>query len=122
MNENLQNAVATLIEKTTTGLDGATALLESELPLFIQELLMWHVVRSGLYCVFGVILFIVAHKTGSISMRSQWEEPSWNNLGLFAVCVLSAILGIVFFNIEWLHIWLAPKVWLVDYAVSLTRR
>src|SRR3990167_5958060 len=31
------------------------------------------------------------------------------------------VMGFCFSNLEWLQIWIAPKVWLVEYAASLVK-
>ena len=50
MNEQLQEALAELLGKANNGIDTAGNFLASELPEVIQQLLMWHGVKSLTLC------------------------------------------------------------------------
>jgi hypothetical protein len=36
-------------------------------------------------------------------------------------CASGAIISAMLINIEWLQIWIAPKVWLLEYAAQLVK-
>lgn len=58
---------------------------------------------------------------------TSWEYDSAVGYGgaipsvLVLVSILSCILGVCLLSLEWLQIWLAPKVYLIEYAAGLAK-
>jgi len=159
--ENLNEALATLINTALSGVDTSVAFLQAELPDVIVQLLMWHGVKSGVLTVIGLLLaFVVPFAVWKNYKRLSvpYEKPEghklvdyevvsalhWNNKrmvgesdpdriqltdsGLVFVvisaiasagAILIGLLGLA--NLTWLQIWIAPKVWLLEYAANLVR-
>ena len=131
MNEELQKALAELLGKANEGIDAASGFLAAELPEVIQQLLIWHGVWSFILFFIAVILipssFMVVFKVLKgkdiedhwANASSQYDPMSLN--GLFSL--ISGVVGIMFgfacLNFKWLQIWIAPKVWLLEYAAKL---
>ncbi len=136
MNEELQKALGALLNKANNGIDTAGEFLASELPDVIQQLLMWYGVKSFLMCLVGVIAAVVSPKLITVMLRKPKGESNffWDAHGgfsdemppvlfvvfggLFAL-VIECIFIFDFINIEWLQIWIAPKIWLIEYAAKL---
>ena len=51
MASELEKAVTDLLARVVDGVDGATALVEAELPEFITQLLLWHGLSETVYGV-----------------------------------------------------------------------
>jgi hypothetical protein len=133
MNDKLQNAVAGMINKSIAAFEAGADFLSEQIPDVLHQLLLWHALRSGVECLFGVLLligFIVAdvivgkavHKE---SMADTYDKGmafvlgylllgSFVRLGYVAICFH-------FINLTWLQIWVAPKVWLIEYAAKLVK-
>ena len=60
VNNNLQDALATLINKTVTGADAATSFLQQQVPDVIHQLLVWKMAEAGVTIASLILLFIVA--------------------------------------------------------------
>lgn len=115
------------LEKTLSGMDTAVSFLEAEIPEVIKQLLMWNF-------AYNLILFLVASVLIIIWIKSElyiWkklyplskDEESFIFMnivpgGLARLGLLVLIAVIV--NLKWLMIWIAPKVWLLEYAATLT--
>jgi len=150
MNEQLQEALAELLGKANNGIDNAGVFLAGELPEVIQQLLSWHGLKSFAFFIVGIVtlialVFAVKVMVGKIPQKPPAEngEPNWayditryshigdtvtSTVRLDLSCVLGTIFSLFVFifsmsmiNIEWLQIWIAPKVWLIEYAASLTK-
>lgn len=146
MNEQLQKALAELLIKTNNGIDTAGEFLASELPEVIQQLLMWHGIKSAVYFVFGILLIVflpkICNKIISLIPIRPTEDntaPNWfyeryycnsstTDIGGVFFCIFSvlsiiilSLIAINIINIEWLQIWIAPKVWLIEYAASIAK-
>lgn len=127
MNEKLQEAVTLLINKAISGAEQGVAFLEGQLPDYIMQLLMWHGWYNFVLFICGVtiallaiLLDIKAFKAVSKNRDSDDVFLGWGIFGsiirlpVFAVCI-----GLL--NLAWLKIWIAPKVWLVEYAANLVK-
>lgn len=152
--ENLNEALATLINQATAGIDASMGFLQAEIPDVIVQLLMWHGVYNAILAVVGLILLVVIPcayfrlaiyitkpypapidhpRYSSVKMHSkisgQWstggsfEEFNWILLLVVSgfASVIGATVGLVMLNLTWLQIWIAPKVWLIEYAANLVK-
>lgn len=136
MNEELQKALGELLGSVNSGIGAAGEFLASELPDVIQQLLLWYGVKSGLTCLVGIVAAILFPKLISVLLRKTDGKSSffWDSQGDFsgyplpAITVMMGVMGAIiieaififdFINIEWLQIWLAPKIWLIEYASRL---
>lgn len=126
MNEELQKALAEIITGALQTAEQAEAFVLAEMPDVVQQLLAWKMVQSLVYCVFGLLCFI------TIALYWRWaakileranEEYFDDHVaigGLMGTVVLVLIGGFAV-NLTWLQIWLAPKVYLIEYAASLVK-
>lgn len=107
-------------------------LLESEIPKFIQEYLMYHLIDSIVLIIVGASLLVIAY----FLYKKTQDEDSVFNISNFDKIPppLLAIIGIIFFTItgslmviintkEALTITLAPRIFLLkkatDYAACM---
>ncbi|OWT55236.1 hypothetical protein [Candidimonas nitroreducens] len=127
MNDQLQQALAALLNKTISGLDAGQQFLSAQLPDVIHQLLIWKATISGLAFAVGLVVFIV---TVVLDILIYKNKEYWNDRehppAYMVVVFVSTIGGIIsipilFTNLEWLQIWLAPKVYLIEYAAHLAR-
>ena len=129
MNEQLQQAVADLINKSVATAERAGDFIISELPDVVEQLLMYEFWYSFLVFIFGVIIFPLAI-TGIVSgaktcclikedddTRIPWSITKIVLSILFTFVGLFALLG----EHDWFKIWIAPKVWLIEYAANLVK-
>lgn len=161
MNEELQKAIAELFQSAISAKD----FLVSELPEYVEQLLMWHAVHSFIWFVVGVAAVIFAlflpgvvkaryrkriaerkkEAKEALERKESWcfygstfkttssrydrivnadDELDREDLApVYMATVVIGLLGVVAVgcNQTWLKIWIAPKVWLVEYAASLIR-
>lgn len=128
VNNNLQDALATLINKTVAGVDAASGFLQEQIPDVIHQLLMWKMAEALFYVALLVVTLTVLI---TVFMKSL-KKADWNK-GNFASCLCvgsgisllaDGIISLVVIPsnlITALQIWIAPKVWLIEYAASLVK-
>jgi hypothetical protein len=127
MNEELQQALAELINKSVSVGESAIAFTQEQLPEVIQQLLIWKGAESALATVVGIAIAIFIARTPSKLIAIDWDDYNNGTKQAFGVArgVVAASAGLVLV-IEcgmpaWLQIWLAPKVYLIEYAASLAK-
>ena len=128
MNKELQKALGELLSKANDGIDAASGFLASELPDVIHQLLMWHGVYSFIMCLLGVVALVVTYKV-SINIANKTFNAEGKDLHnyphiiipMIIIDIVTIVVSIKAINIQWLQIWIAPKVWLLEYAASMTK-
>lgn len=124
MNEELQKALTEILNGVLTAKD----FMIAELPEVIQQLLIWKFYEHLIFCLVGIAIaigvfigFYIAYKSdknNQIDARKKTDGSEYVFLGLWSFA--SLMLLMLLSNITWLQIWLAPKVYLIEYAASLT--
>ena len=122
MNEELQKALGELLSKANNGIDAASGFLVVELPEVIQQLLVWHSLKS---CIYGVLFtFVLATSVYGLYRAIKACAVNADYFpGVLAGLVSSSVCALItfkFFSVA-LMIWVAPKVWLLEYAAQLTK-
>lgn len=138
MNEELQKAIALLMDKTIQGVGTSLDFLSDEIPDYIQQLLLWYGVKSALLFLLGVVmlvliiklerftyLLLVEHHTDTRyeEVKVDMKEVYFMYLFPFSIIRLPLYMfnGSLLCNTDWLYIYVAPKVWLVEYAMNLAK-
>lgn len=142
MNEQLQQALSAILNKTMSGVDAGISFLSAEIPDVIHQLLMWKMIQSMLFFVFGIIVicwtivFIKRQYRRSVEKTDNYGQVYYvptmvfDNRGevspgcvIFAVLALAGILtGVSLISgLSWLQILIAPKIYLIEYAASLAK-
>lgn len=151
MNEQLQAALAEILGKANAGIDAGASFLQAQLPDVIQQLLMWKLAQAALGSTFLVVAFITAIVGGRWAVRiiteylrgeALWLGHSgelerkgqemvirygprfwvaWPTLMVSAIAVIVAVFEAPKNIGTALQIWLAPKVYLIEYAASLAK-
>ena len=130
MNEQLQLAVSTLIQTSLNAIDKGTTFLSNQIPEVIQQLLLWKAVASfiefssGIFIIGGIFAWsIYQYKYWTTTIETEWgttqQRISGNNgpfVTLNLLCVIPLIYGSSCINLIWLQIWIAPKLYLIEYA------
>lgn len=141
MNEQLQQALAAMLNKTVSGVEAGAAFLQSEIPDVIQQLLMWKLASS----VFEFFVWLIVSVLIFTFLKSKWvgrgevadakyssysetfTHDSTGSVGgqvvptafVLFIASMSCFFGMWFSLSTAIQIWLAPKIYLIEYAASL---
>lgn len=149
MNDQANKVLVELLKKASNGIDAAVSFSQAQIPDVVHQLLVWNFVHSMIITIFTLasIPFVVWFmkvqlrkvEVGKFTNEGySWDRGKpmyaptliWSSRGGFseAVILLSALLiGYVLLLVEvltsatWLKIWLAPKLYLLEYAASLVK-
>lgn len=128
MDEKANKILVELLQKASDGIDSAVAFSQAQIPDVVHQLLVWNAVSSALFQVFAII-FIILFAWSSLKAAHKVAHGPLDEFG-DAMCVFwitgggiaSLVMFIGFwFNFDWLKIWLAPKLYLLEYAASLIK-
>ncbi|MGP3147075.1 hypothetical protein [Serratia bockelmannii] len=125
MSEQTNKLLAELLQKAVSGLDSAVAFSQAQLPEVIHQLMYWKAASYGLRIVVMSLLFlgcVVLFRKGVGWVRG-WEIEEIGFISAIASGVLGIILMFLIFDDtgNLLQLWLAPKIWLIEYAADLVR-
>ena len=137
MNEQLQQAVASLITASLAAFDTGVNFLSEQIPDVVQQLLLWKAIESfAHFFFFGICVLLVVAWWINKQIKF-WSTPipdHYNRTvprisgdsGPLVMCNLFLIfpiwIGIAnVANWTWIQIWLAPKVFLIEYSKVLLK-
>lgn len=125
MSEQTNKLLAELLQKAASGLDSAVAFSQAQLPDVIHQLMYWKAASYGLRIVVMSLLLcgcVVLFRKG-LEWAKDDELDGAGIISLIISCFLGIILAfLVFENTgNLLQLWLAPKIWLIEYAADLVK-
>lgn len=134
MNEQLQQAVTTMIQQALEAFNKGASFMAAEIPDVVNQLLMWHAIRSAAMTALGVLILVVFVVTSYYQVKwwvakdpnSRYDERRINMaygsaVLLNLIWILPVAFAISIINLTWLQIWIAPKVWLIEYAARMIK-
>jgi hypothetical protein len=127
-----EEALARFINGTLDAADKVGQFAMAELPQFVTEALNWYFAYNLILFVAGVALAIIllavdyrmfryARAFDERECDSSATILAWGILGsIFRLVVWGAGVSNLI-NLQWLKIWIAPKLWLIEYAARLLK-
>ena len=149
MQEEAKKILVDLLNNASDGIDSAIAFSQAQIPDVVHQLLVWNMVDSLIKTLIAIstiplVIWFMKKQYQKVEIGKfdnegwSWEKGNpkykptmiWESNGeisflilpLAAVFVLwvSFIIAVVT-NMTWLKIWLAPKLYLIEYAASLIK-
>jgi hypothetical protein len=131
MNNELQIQLADMIKSSLSSAHTAKEFLVSQLPVVVHQALVWHFITSFLsflisVAVFSAPILLVVHCVKAWKRKDEWIYWKYSGVAPEALLLLIPLIivflvGSLFFSLSWLQIWVAPKLWLLQYASSLIK-
>lgn len=127
MNEQANKILADLLQKASNGIDAAVSFSQAQIPDVVHQLLVWNFAASIIFSLLGIALFVAAqYAVWRIVkyLRKQWERDGLIDHPEVIPMVLAWFLTLAplaWVDLVWLKIWLAPKLYLIEYAASLMK-
>ena len=148
MNETLQNALSQVINAAVANAEAAKGFILEQAPDVCQQLVKYTIAE---YCIRMIILFMLTAVATRISyiwvkytFALNWEKLSWDNktkikcnlwdasenagtaIGIGISCVVSVLLNLAliincFCYEDAVKAYVAPKVFLIEYAADLVK-
>ncbi len=127
MNQQAQKILTDLLQKASNGVDAAVSFSQAQIPDVIHQLLIWNFTTSLIFSILGVLLFtgaqiaawkVFKHLRKAWRHDEVWEHPE---IILISAAYIITFAPLGWLSLDWLKIWLAPKLYLIEYAASLIK-
>lgn len=128
MDKQLQQAVSSLIEKSLSAFEKGADFMAAQLPDVVQQLLLWHLALSATKAVAAVLLLVVlvvaTYKGHKWAMACKGYTDPWFffTMGSALGWGVGATALSFLWNLTWLQIWVAPKIFLIEYAARMVTK
>lgn len=114
MNEQLQQQLAEYLKAIATAAQHGAGFVMEQAPLVVQERLL-----------FGRIVFSVPLILAAVVLPVAWKmsRPNRDDGGYIAVCAVAglACLAVVFTFDLFVKVWFAPRLYILEWALSLVK-
>jgi len=123
LDQTANEALRALIDNAAS----AKEFILAELPEVVQQLLLWKMWESIIYMLMPIaaaIATVVILKKTMAALIEVDGDPTIKTVPLVVASAISIVVSLVsmsLLNIDWLQIWLAPKVYLLEYAADLVK-
>lgn len=136
MNEQLQMELTKIITNINKGTESVWEIVNKQTPDIINQLLWWYGIWNFMLFIISISLLVIVpfcfYKLSLKIIKIEKSKAEENDKSDSPACmfytgfmIISGVLSLVFIcnyiNLTWLKIWLAPKVWLLDYIISYVK-
>ncbi|HAT2216599.1 TPA: hypothetical protein I8412_003744 [Citrobacter freundii] len=149
MNEQANKILIELLQKAANGIDAAVSFSQAQIPDVIHQLLVWNFIHSVIITVMALmsiplVIWLVKKQLRKVQIGTfgnewySWDKGNpkysatliWDAKGDLSFLILPLVVFIIIWgasvlsiltNPTWLKIWLAPKLYLIEYAASLVK-
>lgn len=132
MEEQLQQALASILNKTVAGVEAGAAFLSAEVPDVIQQLLYWKLAQSTVVMLIAAVFLFFFYRKGITVAKAEpgsfWQEsyggptgPAVFFWGIGLIITFFSIIGFIGSALRVVQIVVAPKIYLIEYAASLVK-
>lgn len=144
MEAKANEVLVQLLQRAVDGVDQAVAFSQAQIPDVVEQLLQWHFVYSlaqmagsvalaGLCLWFTMFLYNDFRSDQGATSNGFWKYEHGTltrdrDGDLSPACMMylgplifTAMVSYSMFNLDWLKIWIAPKLYLLEYAADLVK-
>ena len=130
MTDNLENQLAEVVKLAKDSSINAADFIQKQFPDFARELLSYHhfyymlAFIISITCFLGLIIcmksvfqtFRAADTAQKELDKSRWSDEMCCKFAVnIILSIIFLIIGLIEFNIQWVKIQMAPKVYLTEY-------
>lgn len=130
---DIQSRISSILNWVEDTAKSVGTFTVEQTPIYITELLAWNFIVSMLYFIIsslslGVGIYLLRKSILGEFWASEWRGYSSYpkhpkmiaNFVVSLVCLLPGLIGSMS-NLDWIQIWVAPRVWLVEHISNLLK-
>jgi hypothetical protein len=129
----MKEVLADYAVRALAWLESGVDIIQEELPLYIEELIKWNIAENIIYLILYLLGVITLGISAKLSMKTHkiqkakvTDITNWDDFGYWVWFVLSILAAISLFIggiltqvTELVQLYIAPRVWLVEYLTDL---
>lgn len=124
MTNEIENQLAAILTDVAGAAGEAKDFLVAEIPDVAQQVLLWYGTYNFLQFIFSILIWV------SIIFYWKWlNKATLKSSDVEEFFTVAGGIGSLFFitlsvfliNLTWLKIWIAPKLFLIEYAGTLVK-
>lgn len=121
MGEQLETALVEILNEAAATATGAKEFVLAEAPEVVEQLLMWHATEALIFFSLGLALCAYGVALVQKGLKLEASEGFEDGIPHFICGVPVGGFGVAFIgaNLHWLQIWIAPKLYVLEYAARL---
>ena len=125
---NYEDVLGKFLQSTLDTAEKVGEFAVAQLPELVQQALNWYFAYGLIQFVSGIALAIFAIVADVKMFKSALKTQSDDvMIGLYLIIgmIPRSIAWVTIFslvNFQWLKIWIAPKLWLVEFATKLVTK
>lgn len=125
---NYEDVLGKFLQSTLDTAEKVGEFAVAQLPELVQQALNWYFAYGLIQFVAGIALAIFAIvvdvKLFKSALNTKSDDVMFGVYGVLGMIpraiVWIPVFGLV--NLQWLKIWIAPKLWLVEFATKLVTK
>ena len=123
MNEELQKAILNIVNASMDAVGHARDFAIEQAPDVVQQFLAWELLNSLMLCGLSVICAAVSLVCFYRLIRTTDKDGGMSLYGPYYLAggAFLAVIALLAFNTQWLHIWVAPKDYLIRAAINVAK-
>ena len=134
--EILKTYLIKALDNTGNLIDKSVDMVMEQAPILVNEVLHWYFAYNLLWFIVGLVMcssvlaywyhqFAWGTKQEKLngSEQSPWFDGDAGAVRYIfnALLFIPFVIGAVNMNIEWLKIWISPRLWLIEYTTNLIK-
>lgn len=126
MKSDLDDQLVELLSKANSGIDTAVSFSKEQIPELIEQTLLWYqlyYVSMFLLALLMVPATYLLLKYLVPKFKKELDLDSDKAFPLIVLIIVSIVAMLITFfsniNLEWVQIYIAPKLWLIEYINGL---
>lgn len=121
----LDDTLISILQKVIETGEKASEFLIEQTPLVVIEMLNWYFAYYLIMFILSIAVLYTAwftiFKIGKKIAASFKSEPEWGYVFSTVGGVILIGVSITMINLQWLKIWIAPKLFLIEKLAELTK-
>jgi hypothetical protein len=123
MNEKLQQEIAAWLETIRTGAESAGNFVLTQAPLVVQQKVAWGRAFETTWLVIGAIaLLALLYYAKRVYAWSSKNSDEGFSIGFLYTCLSFGVFLLTMDQLKLtLQVWLAPRLYIIEWLVSLAK-
>lgn len=129
MNEALQNTINTILTEAMAVAEATGEFLVDQVPDVVEQLLVWHLTVSLIGMCLFILIHVISVKLIVKHMKDWFFDLDGPDRGLISTmggsmyAIYMTVTALILSpSLDWLKIWIAPKLYLLEYAADLVSK